>query len=292
MGNATQELNQKILQKYGWSATYGTTTDGSFWYADITVGINDTRRFCSVNNRSPAETKAGVKRGTASAAAAAIKGLRNEININEAIPVKELVNVFPKQILILVSNEEAWENFWNHKPEIVGIDTEGNQRAPPILLQVSTENYTILEVPGQSISKNVARLLADESIVKVFCDSCSQHDKTCLGLSVRQDVDFTSGPIIDLEALAAKVCGPVTVARGLSRIVTMVMPELDVLIRKPKGQGRFTKVGRFALIEQGKAPPLKSIDELTFEEKQYAALDAWCTLYAYRRLQELSVVES
>jgi hypothetical protein len=72
----------------------------------------------------------------------------------------------------------------------------------------------------------------------------------------------------------------------------MVMPELDVLIRKPKGQGRFTKVGRFALIEQGKAPPLKSIDELTFEEKQYAALDAWCTLYAYRRLQELSVVES
>jgi hypothetical protein len=50
--------------------------------------------------------------------------------------------------------------------------------------------------------------------------------------------------------------------------------------------GRFKDVARFSMIEQGKAPPLKSIHDLKKKEQQYAALDAWCTLQAYKRLRE------
>jgi hypothetical protein len=97
---------------------------------------------------------------------------------------------------------------------------------------------------------------------------------------------YLSGPIVDIEAIAGQLVGPVKVARGLSRIVTLCMPELNVLVRKPKN--KLSSVGRFAMIEQGKAPPLKSIHDLTKKQQQYAALDAWSTLLAYQRLQEAS----
>ena len=99
--------------------------------------------------------------------------------------------------------------------------------------------------------------------------------------------------IVDLEQLAAKHLGPVKVARGLGRIATLCMPELaNINIAKPKRnnpgvKGRFANIGRFALIEQGKLPPLRGVGDLSATEQRYAALDAWVTLQCYKEFQRI-----
>lgn len=283
MSNPTQELNQKVLHKYGWSAKFDTDEQG-FWLVEIIVGFNDTRRFVS-EDATPYSAKE-QKKGFAAASKVALEGLKEEISIQEAKPVKDLSIAFPQPIDIYESNDENWNYFWKHKPTVVGIDAEGNQSSPPVLLQVATHNYTILEASkSRGISKHVRRLLKDDSIIKVFCDNFSHHDKTCLGLTIKPD-SYTSGSIVDIEVITAKLLGPVKVARGLSRIMTLSMPELNELIRKPKN--KLSNIARFSLIEQGKAPPLRGIYDLSKKDRQYAALDAWCTLVAYQRLQEAS----
>jgi hypothetical protein len=291
-GNPTQELNQKILHEFGWSARFDTNEEG-FWFVEIKLGMNDTRMFTSnYQHSSSAPESSSIKdrkKGTAAASKVALEGIKEEIAMQKSKQLMALNQVFPKAIPIYESNEENWNFFWQHKPPMVGIDAEGNQRSPPVLLQVSTEDYAILEAPNrrQGLSKHVKRLLQDNSIVKVFCDNFSHHDKTCLGLAAEPGT-YLSGPIVDIEAIAGQLLGPVKVARGLSRIVTLCMPELNVLVRKPKN--KLSSVGRFAMIEQGKATPLKSIHDLTKKQQQYAALDAWSTLLAYQRLQEASNV--
>ena len=285
-----QELKQKILQKYGWCAKFDVNENGE-WYAEVILGPDDLRRFTS-SNTLPADTHDGRKKGILAAAQVAIDGLREDVKLLEALPVKSLVEVFPKRIDVYSSNSENWDWFWNHKPKVVGIDTEGNQISPPVLVQISVDDYTILETPRRTISKNLRRLLSDDSIVKVFCDNSSHKDKTCLGLKVHADDDFSCGSIVDLETLAARSMGATAVDRGLPRIVTLCMPELKCLVRKPKTQkGRYSNIGRFALIEQGKKPPLRGIHDLSDEEQQYAALDSWATLQAYKRLQGISVAK-
>jgi hypothetical protein len=190
-----------------------------------------------------------------------------------------------------------------------------------------------------SLSNDLQRLLSDDDITKVFCDNYGHNDKRSLGLLLnnnddddakekekekimkkkveiinnqttlnhstctrKSNNDFSEGPVVDLEVLASKanMLGPVKVARGLSRIVTLTMPELNVLVGKPprnrnsnKGRGsgsgrtassRWKDIGRFTLIEQGKAPPLTSLRDLSRRELEYAAVDAWATLQAYHRL--------
>ena len=106
-----------------------------------------------------------------------------------------------------------WDYFWSHPPNVVGIDTEGNNGTPPILVQIAvmeknqnknsptTTFYCIIEAPKQkshprnttqsntttsvaTISANLKRLLDDTSIVKVFCDNFAHKDKVSLGIHV------------------------------------------------------------------------------------------------------------
>lgn len=73
-----------------------------------------------------------------------------------------------------------------HQTRQVGVDTEGNALSPPVLVQVATDHFVILEAPNalSGLSRNLKRLFADESILKVFCDCRSQRDKTFFGLRV------------------------------------------------------------------------------------------------------------
>lgn len=282
--NSLQHLKQNVLQKYGWSAKFDTDQQGC-WCAEVTVGICDTRRYTS-GERSDPESDAGRKQGQRAVSQVALDGLSAEIQKMESLPVKTLAEVFPNPIDVYNSNSENWRWFWDHKPRIVGIDVEGNLKAPPVLVQISVDEYTILEAPRKTISTHLRRLLADESVIKVFCDNNSHKDKKSLGLDVRDYKDFINGHIVDLEALAARCLGPVSACRGVCRIVSLLMPELECLVRKPttKSKGRLKNIGRFALIEQGKRPPLKGIQDLSQHEQQYAALDSWVTLQAYKRL--------
>ena len=231
----------------------------------------------------------------------------------------------PPLFAIRGSSPPNWNKYiWSNKPKIVGIDTEGNQSSsrPPVLVQIATDDCVLLEIPAMvgtppRLSDDLQRLLADDDIVKVFCDNFAHHDKRSLGLlpglpkekpqdmqenkkqknsscsatsnndKGPESLDFSQGTIIDLEALSAKILGPVKVARGLSRIVALSMPELNVVIGKPppsKKGGRFKSIGRFTMIEQGKAPPLTSLRDLSRKDQHYAAVDAWATLQAYKRL--------
>jgi len=114
----------------------------------------------------------------------------------------------------------------------------------------------------------------------VFCDNFSNRDKKCLGLNIdfeegnNNDDDnkqanattntnmnnksvnplFTKPPIVDIEILALDILGPVKVPRGLSKLISLCMPELNVRIEKPSksSKQRHKNIGKFALIEQGK----------------------------------------
>eukprot|EP00977_Amphora_coffeiformis_P008613 scaffold1953_cov176-Amphora_coffeaeformis.AAC.31 len=280
--NPIQELRQKLCQRYGWSdpEILADANDASVFHCTVQVGVRDVRIF---SGESPA-----------AAAQAALDGLRNLAEEQEGKLLQELHQVFPS-VPVYESNQENWQWFWNHKPPAVGIDTEGNQISPPVLVQISTPEYCILEVPRRGrLSLHLQRLLNDASIIKVFCDNFSHRDKLSLGIHLNNDgesssiLNMTSGPIVELEHLAALHLGKASTARGLARILTAAMGDdlAQVRLGKPprsKNQ-RWKDIGRFALIEQGKAKSLRRVADLTAREQQYAALDAWCTLEAFSRL--------
>jgi hypothetical protein len=277
----TQRFQQQVIQKYGWRGNFDTDDNG-YWFVDVVVGLNCLRYHFQSTSKDP-------KKGKEVVSSLALKTLAGSIAIEEAKPVLQLNQVFKDQIRIYDSRDaETWPMFWKYKPKIVGIDAEGNQQSPPVLVQISTDEYTILEVPKRGLSSNLERLLNDDGIIKVFCDNFSNRDKKCLGLHVPKESDFTKPPIIDLEVFFGSISGTVKVPRGLSKIVTMCMPELNVrIIKPPQTKSKMKNIGRFAMIEQGKAPPLHNLHELSKKEKQYAALDSWSTLQAYRRIQEI-----
>lgn len=183
------------------------------------------------------------------------------------------------------SSDEVWNKFWRNPPDVVGVDTEGNALTPPVLVQVATDDTVIFEAPNANgISTNLKRLLSDDSIVKVFCDSRSQRDKISLGLAV--PVHMESGPVVDVEVLAEKCMGEVGSTRGLSKLLCLVMPELVFRIAKESEAKRLDDIRIFVDIEEGLRPPLRGVDELTKEQQRYAAMDAWCTLHIWRHLKE------
>ncbi|CAB9515071.1 expressed unknown protein [Seminavis robusta] len=318
--NPTQEFTQMACHKYGWSARFAKESvedgrdDKTLWVAHVIVGLHDERRFVSDDHESPDDTPVGTKKGIASASRAALEGLAQELAVRGSMPRMELTQVFPlyppaaagqnqrhhqkPRFFIKGSSQRNWDEFiWKKQPQpkIVGVDCEGNQSYPPVLVQVATDDCVILEITsmnGNQLSHNMQRLLADNSIRKVFCDNFSHHDKKSLGLlhahndNTNNNKDYSTGPIVDLEVLASHPLGPVKVPRGLSRIITLVMPELGVVVGKPpnKTGKRMKDVGRFTMIEQGKAPPITSLRDLSHKEKFYAAMDAWATLQAYKRL--------
>lgn len=272
--NPVQYLQQSVGHRFGWSIVFLEDDDG---HMQVTIGTNrpyERRVFRSSDQDL----------GKRAAAALALEGLAEEIAGEEKKPVQTLADLYPKPLAIYESNDENWHYFWSHRPPVVGIDVEGNQKQPPVLVQVAVNDYVILEAPQGSLSAGLQRLFDDSSIVKVFCDNFAHKDKRCLGLAV--PANMTTGSIVDLEAMASEIYGPTSVARGLTRIVSMLR---DARVEKPNrsSQGRWANIGRYAAIEQGKAPPLRSVWQLSEEERRYAALDAVVTLDAYQRLQTI-----
>ena len=290
---ATQDLQQKVCQKYGWSYHYDTDENGHF-FVDIVVGININNRYRFISTTTATTqslTKKQIKEETETVSYIALQALAQQIAIEESKKRCQLSEVFFNRIQIYDSSKSnIWSLFFKNPPQVVGIDTEGNQVSPPVLVQISTLEYTILEAPqNKKLSTNLQRVLQDNNITKVFCDNFSHADKISLGIKLPIDITsgFTQPPIIDIEVLFANLCGSTKVPRGLSKIISMCMPELNVRISKPPGMNqRMKNIGRFSLIEQGKAKPLRGVDDLSEREQQYCALDSWCTLQAYLRMKE------
>ena len=270
MASPTQTLNQSVCQKNGWGIQYGADETNGDWVVDIFYAIGK-------HNRYTAPVAFGEKKGKAVVSGIALNDLKELIDKEESKRTFTLQETFPDPITIYDSHSKnCWKRFWNDPPPYVGIDTEGNQISPPVLVQISTESYTILEVPlNGCLSDDLKRLLRTNSITKVFCDNFSNRDKKCLGLDIdsedRNDrkgsksMDsnkngktdarlFSKPPIVDIEILALDLLGPVQVPRGLSKLISSCMPELNVRIEKPgkSSKQRQRNIGKFALIEQGK----------------------------------------
>ena len=178
-----------------------------------------------------------------------------------------------------------WDIFWQQKPRVVGIDVEGNLASPPLLVQVATQERVWLEAPcfTGGLSEDLKRLLADETILKIFCEGSSCADRRSLGLpadvSSRRD-------IVDLEDVAAKLAGPTKVRRGLAKILGLALPQCPWRIGKEKpskGQPS-SSVKYFTAIEQGRQPVPRAWHQIPPHVKRYAAMDAWCTLKAWEWL--------
>jgi hypothetical protein len=294
MASKTQELQQTVCQRFGWSFVFTQLEDGK-WKAEIIVGLEkDHPKHTYVTTESFDDDKDGKS----AVSELALKGLADTIAAWGARPAKELTQVFAsvlKHLPLLDSrNPTTWQRFWSTPHTAVGIDAEGNGISPPVLVQIATLDFVILETRGTTLSSDLQRLLRDDSITKVFCDNFNHKDKQCLGLPVtRNDPDaYAKPPVVDLESLSMHTLGPVKSARGLAKIVSLTMPELNVRIEKPSKatggmKGRFSNIAKFALIEQGKMKALRGLSDLTKREQEYAALDAWCTLKVYERIQQL-----
>jgi hypothetical protein len=87
------------------------------------------------------------------------------------------------------------------RPERVGIDTEGIQMSPPLLIQVAYRDprsgkvVVILEAPRNGrLSQELVELLGDGSVTKVFCAAAGDTD--ALGVPCRN--------LVDVQVLAAE----------------------------------------------------------------------------------------
>jgi hypothetical protein len=289
---ATAVLN-KLCQQFGWSSFYHRDGEG-YWSVEVRCGPGRDALVFASANASKDNTNKGKKEGHRAAAAVALKGLSHEVERERAIPTLPLKEAcgthFAKRVRIVESNDAAWSEFWSSPPTVVGVDVEGNGQSPPCLVQIATATTVIIEAPVsnameggmRALSVNLQRLLADDTIVKVFCDSRTEADKKCLELTI--PVDMTMGTVVDIECISAKRMGHgPSRDRGLARIFSEVytLPKAGVRVSKPGG---YSEVKRFTRIEKGWLPQLESVWELSKTELEYAALDAWITLLAWVHL--------
>jgi hypothetical protein len=260
------------------------------------VGPRNGRVFVS-DDVSDGASKAGVKKGHAAAAAVAIAGLRDIVyaaNSKQKLTIEEAFGVTFDHTCFVESGPEGWAKLWEINPTEVFIDVEGNQVTPPVLVQVCVpfrnvydvtneqphRSLCLLEIPNiHGLSDDMRRLLGDQSITKVFCDGTSGADRRSLGID-------DSDNYVDLEGIASSLVGATGVQRGLARIMNLAWP--NPYTRATKDTRDKESVLFFAAIEQGKKPRLKELDEIPNRIRRYAAMDAWCTMMAYRGLRHQS----
>ena len=288
--NPKQEL-QQYLNKFGWGARYlpAETAGGCGCWA-VEVRVLPSKQGCHTfqSDDSSPSTKKGAKRGSAAAAALALEGLQPFIAAELAKPAGTMEQVFAHEfssVRVLESSDAAWAELATvlagSRDPAVGIDVEGNQSSPPVLVQVACTrgNLIILEVPSLlgGLSAPLQRLLADKGVRKVFCDGTCHADKTSLGLAA--DAAAEGGPlgghIIELEDTANALLHESGVFRGLIRNLELSLKLGSRITKKDSGWALF------AGINQGFYPQLKGLQDIPVKEQQYAALDAWCTLRAW-----------
>ena len=284
-----QELEQGICGQHGWSSSY-FQAPSSRWCVEVRwgVGPRNGRVFVS-DDVSDGASKAGVKKGHAAAAAVAIEGLRDIVYAANSKPTRSIEEAFGPWFdhsCLVLSGPEGWAKLWEINPTEVFVDVEGNQVTPPVLVQVCVPftssnlvgSFCLLEIPNvHGLSDDMRRLLGDPKITKVFCDGTSGADRRSLGID-------DSDNYVDLEDIASSLVGATGVRRGLARIMNLAWPNPAVRVTKDTRDKE--SVLFFAAIEQGKKPRLKELNDIPERIERYAAMDAWCTMMAYRGLRQ------
>jgi len=290
-----QEFGHGICRKYGWSARFFKISDDGpdvarrgCWAVEVCMGLGRQKTFISTDRSN--DSIKYRKQGKKAAALVALEGLKEDVQREMNKPIVHGLDGAVRDLFagtqIVESSPSVWNGFWKNPPDAVGVDTEGNSLTPPVLVQIATDDIVILEVPtSDGLSANLQRLLKDDTIIKVLCDSSSRKDAISLGLPIQDYAAESSHNIVDLEKLASDRMGVVSSHRGLSNLLCLTMPELGVRICKESAVDRINNVATFTAIEQGYRPRLLGFHDLTPEERTYAAVDAWATLQIWRRLK-------
>jgi hypothetical protein len=85
---ATQEFNQKVIQKYGWSAHFETTTDGNgYWFVTVVIGFGKKRHVFS-------SQETDMKKGKEFVSKQAMQGLAAEIAAEDAKACRTLTEMY------------------------------------------------------------------------------------------------------------------------------------------------------------------------------------------------------
>jgi hypothetical protein len=277
--NTAVMLEQRVCQKLGWSVRYWREAgEAGCWAAEVCTGVAARVRFSSADTSS-ATTEEGVKKGRREAAAAAMEGLGTALAAELAKPEVSMEAALGPHFRerVRVASAEGWQEFWAARPSVVGVDVEGNRQSPPCLVQIATESLVILEAPASAgkLSPDLSRLLADETITKIFCDH-SGSDRRCLGLLQ------SCAAVVELEELANALVGESKVARGLARILTLGYASARGVrvVKDSHGASQLF----FGAIEQGLRRQLRGVQDIPPRVQEYAALDAWATLLAWVHL--------
>mmetsp|Transcript_46878 Transcript_46878/g.60248 ORF Transcript_46878/g.60248 Transcript_46878/m.60248 type:complete len:411 (+) Transcript_46878:15-1247(+) len=177
---------------------------------------------------------------------------------------------------IVKSSQEEWNKFYENKPKVIGVDTEGIHHVPPLLVQIAYRNkvngkiIVILEAPRKGIlSSNMLKILSDSSITKVFCDASG--DTEALGTQVNQ--------ICDIQEMATNQF-ETSNKLGLGNLGSKFVFNNENVIKNKKGWKYFT-YHKYRPSNQS-WPSLSQHTSLCY----YAAADAWMTLEIYDAMKK------
>jgi hypothetical protein len=289
-----QALEQGVCGQHGWSSRYFRDPATGCWCVEVRWGVGPDAGRVFASEDASEDTKPGAKRGHAAAATVALAGLADVLAVANAKPAVTIEAAFGPRFDATCRVVPTWSAFWAlcasaSPPPVVAIDVEGNLRAPPVLVQACAWcdagedlSVCVLEAPSATdgLSADLRRLLADDRVVKVFCDGSGGADKRSLGVDSREGARSS---VVDLEVLATELAGATGVKRGLARILNLAWPERAFRATKD-AKGDVSSVKFFADVEQGKRPRLGGVRDVPRSAARYAAMDAWCTLVAYRGL--------
>jgi hypothetical protein len=177
-----QALEQGVCGQHGWSSRYFQDPDTSRWCVEVRWGVGSSQRQVFVSDdESDAASKPGIKKGHAAAATVALEGLTEISRAANVKPSRTIDETFGPRFdatcRVLGGGhgfENGWDALWACAPSVVAVDVEGNQRTPPVLVQVcarvGADTLCVLETPSvaEGLSENLRRLLDDDAIVKVF----------------------------------------------------------------------------------------------------------------------------
>ena len=166
---------------------------------------------------------------------------------------------------------DAWAEFWADAPDVVAIDAEGTHFTPPLLLQICARGprrRVLLVAPtGDALGDDVARLLGDASITKVF-----------FGPPSREHLGAAIANAVDAQAFEVAATGYVGKQRGLAAVAGDALRRAPFAKRKDlqRSFGFYRSRPQFGLSH--------SRHWLSPEQRAYAAADAWATLALYESL--------
>ena len=206
-----QALEQGVCGQHGWSSRYFRDPATGCWCVEVRWGVGPDAGRVFASEDASEDTKPGAKRGHAAAATVALAGLADVLAVANAKPAVTIEAAFGPRFDATCRVVNTWSAFWAlcasaAPPPVVAIDVEGNLRAPPVLVQACAWcdagedlSVCVLEAPSATdgLSEDLRRLLADDRVVKVFCDGSGGADKRSLGVDSREGA---CSSVVDLEA--------------------------------------------------------------------------------------------